>query len=260
MYWDNYGNASKAFQTPDTLHGTRLPQSDFPSPWTWNSIVLSSSPFSLPDFPHTFCLKTSLLSYLACPSQPSCHFLLGQCPLLQDTDQCTSPSLKSSRDPTAKGGYHFWLSQSTMFILTSCHFVHYIVIHWFTMSSKKTRTCLMHLPVSQFLVPGNREQSVKTTWLNEWISWLLEQCWCGNSIKIPRTNIPPLVLELIPQTITQKNYFMRNSKIFLHSSILLSFLWNSDKTRGAQGIQSPPPREMFSWPLMDVSGTLSQDL
>lgn len=144
-----------------------------------------------------------------------------------------------------------------MFILTSWHFVHYIVIHLFTMSSKRVAMCPMHLCVSQLLVPGNTEQSVKTTWLYKWISWLLEQCWCGISIKIPRINISPFILELISQTIPQKNYVMWNSKTFLHSFIFLSFLWNSDKTRSAQGIQSPPPREMFSYSLMDALGMLS---
>lgn len=56
----HYGNASKAFKTPNPLDGkTRLPQSYFPSPWTLNSIALFPSLFPSP----LICLKTLLMSY-----------------------------------------------------------------------------------------------------------------------------------------------------------------------------------------------------
>lgn len=94
----HYGNASKAFKTPNPLGGkTRLPQSYFPSPWTLNSIALFPSLLPSP----LICLKTLLMSYhslirvglftilcprvgcfsIECHSQPSRHFSLGQ-PLL----------------------------------------------------------------------------------------------------------------------------------------------------------------------------------
>ena len=45
----HYGNASKAFTTPNSLAvKTKLPQSCLPPPWTSNSIVLSHSSFLSP--------------------------------------------------------------------------------------------------------------------------------------------------------------------------------------------------------------------
>lgn len=78
--------------------------------------------------------------------------------------------------------------------------------------------------VSLFLVPGNSGQLAWIAWWNEWISWLLRLCWCGNSIEVIRTSIPLFILGLIPQTIVQKNHFIwipRSS--FIHPNFFHPF-------------------------------------
>ena len=83
--------------------------------------------------------------------------------------------------------------------------------------------CLVHLCVSQFLVPDNTDQSVRTAWLNEWISWLLSQCWYENSIKVPRTNTPIFILELIPQSIFRIIFCSTPRPSFIHPYFFHSF-------------------------------------